>query len=63
MLVALTDDLSSVPSTYTRGGLQPLVTLALGDPMPSLASLETCIHVVNLHTCRLNIYTHKKIDL
>lgn len=47
-LVALPEDLSSSLRIYRD--LQPYVSPAPGDPLPSLASMGTSLHIIHRHT-------------
>lgn len=56
-LVALTEDLGSIPSTHLVAQ-KLLLTPAPGDPLPT--SLDTR-HTCSKHTCRQNIHIHKQL--
>lgn len=63
-LIALAEDLGSVPRTL-NGDSQPFIAPVTGDLIPSYGTLGCCTYVV--HTCicagKTHSYTEKKINL
>ena len=61
VLATLTEDQGLVPSIHTGQLTVESITPAPRDLMPFLASTDTCMHMVDIHTARPT-QTHKQIS-